>query len=109
MTHVSGSVLELDEMEVLLEKTAHPPLDAKPDESAVQAGQAATLTPGVTVGLLAGFEETGAALVTFSESAESCPIPARSAIGLSVEQIGHEVALVFEHGDLTKPIILGCL
>lgn len=109
MSQTSESVLELDQTEVEFEESARLPVRAKPGESVFRTPPPRPSIPGVIIGKLAGFEEAGTPLVTFPASAEGNSVPAKSTIGLAASQIGHEVALVFEDGDLTKPIILGCL
>jgi hypothetical protein len=65
--------------------------------------------PGVTIGILAGFEEGGTPLVTVTGMVDGVCLPARSVVELSDAQIGNGVALAFEQSDLTKPVIMGCL
>ncbi len=61
---------------------------------------------GVVIGLLMGFRD-GAALVVFPSNARDHAIPARSLTPLSPEHTGSEVALLFEDGDLSRPLIIG--
>jgi hypothetical protein len=106
MRQVSGNVLELGQAEVELEHSG--PLDVQvgPESSAML-----NLPPsgihGLIVGILVGFSEVGVPLVTFAGNAEGNPLPARSTVDLSIRQIGHEITLVFEQGEITKPIVLG--
>jgi hypothetical protein len=108
MRQASESILELDRTETVFEEPAPLPVQAAPVSVLPKRTPAPTIH-GVIVGSLAGFEETGTPLVTFPERGEECPLAAKSTVELSVRQIGHEVALVFEQGDIMKPIILGCV
>lgn len=61
---------------------------------------------GVVIGLLMGFGE-GAPLVVFPSNAKDHAIPARSLTPLCADDTGSEVALLFEDGDLARPLIIG--
>lgn len=61
---------------------------------------------GVSIGLLLGFENN-APLVVFPGNPRDHAVPARSLARLSGADAGCEVALMFEDGDLTRPLILG--
>lgn len=61
---------------------------------------------GVVIGLLMGFRD-GAPLVVFPSNARDHAIPARSLTPLSTDETGTEVALLFEDGDLARPLIIG--
>jgi len=62
---------------------------------------------GVVVGLVAGFSATGAPLVEFVGNPTGTPIEARSTLPLSPEDLGSEIALLFEGGDPRRPISIG--
>jgi len=66
-------------------------------------------TEGVTVGVFADLNESGEPLVDFTENTSGVPIAARTMVALSRDQIGREAVLMFERGDLSKPIIAGLL
>src|SRR5437868_14690638 len=103
MRQVSEIVLELNQAEVNFEEPINLSVKEESDESVLRAQTHGSMIPGVMVGKLTGFEEAGTPLVTFGDSRESCPVQARSTVELTVSQIGHKVALVFEQGDLAKP------
>ena len=63
---------------------------------------------GVVIGMILGFSGTEP-LVVFPGNPEEVAIPARSLARLSGEDIGAEVALLFEDGDRMRPLIIGKL
>jgi hypothetical protein len=109
MRQASESILELDQTNIEFEEPSPSSAQAVPAKSVVIEASPAPTIPGVIVGTLAGFDETGTPLVAFSGNMEGGSFPARSTLALAVRQIGYELVLVFEQGDLTKPIILGCI
>jgi hypothetical protein len=64
---------------------------------------------GVIIGKFSGFNETGSPLVDFVGDIPHDCVVARSMIALRENQIGFDVVLAFEHGDLARPIITGTL
>lgn len=62
---------------------------------------------GVVVGMLFAIDEDGKPKVMFSGNPASGPAAALTTIALTSEDIGKEVALLFENNDPTKPMIIG--
>ncbi len=64
---------------------------------------------GVSVGTLISIDQSGTPYVEFQGNPSTEPIPARTTTNLERFPSDKEVVLMFEHGDLRKPIILGAL
>jgi len=62
---------------------------------------------GVVIGALVGFDEGGAPLVDFPGNPQDNSLIARTTAVLSREDIGREVALLFEETNPAKPILIG--
>jgi len=63
---------------------------------------------GVVIGALVGFAQDGAPLVDFSGNPHDNPVAARTtAAVLRTEDVGREVALLFEGALPTKPLLIG--
>ena len=60
---------------------------------------------GVIIGLLLGFED-GLPLVVFAGNPEDRAVPARSLAHLGPDDVGSEVALLYEDGDSARPLIV---
>jgi hypothetical protein len=65
--------------------------------------------PAVIVGTLEGIAADGTPLVDFEGNRAERPLPARTTGGVDPAAIGSAVALLFENGDLARPIIVGIL
>ena len=109
MEKVLEKVLEFESTEVGAAARAQGRPKARRSDSAVRFPYSQPTLPGVKIGTLVGFEETGVPLVRFAGAAADLPVPARSTVSLPLELIGREVTLVFENGDPGKPIISGCI
>lgn len=59
---------------------------------------------GVVIGRLVGFDDDGYPLVAYPGNAG---MRARTTTELGVEDMGRELALMFENGDPARPLILG--
>lgn len=64
-------------------------------------------TNDVVIGVLLGLDREFVPLVAFPDSPSPLGVPARATVTLTEEDIGREVALLFERGDLHKPLIIG--
>ena len=67
------------------------------------------LIDGVVIGILVGLGDDGLPLVAFPGNPEAVALHARSCALIAREDIGREVALLFEGGDRTKPLVVGCI
>lgn len=63
-------------------------------------------TEGVVIGMLLGFDD-GRPLVVYPSNPKDHALPARSLARLSAQDVGCEVALMFEDGALDRPLIVG--
>jgi hypothetical protein len=80
-------------------------LEARPEASQTKAAH--TRLDGVVIGVLAGFDDDGQPLVAFPGNTIQTGCPARASAALSRDDIGREVALLFEQGDPARPLIIG--
>ncbi|HJZ89867.1 MAG TPA: DUF6484 domain-containing protein [Gemmataceae bacterium] len=64
---------------------------------------------GVVVATLAAFDDGGAPRVTFPGNPLRRPVSARSTVALDAADVGRDLAVSFEQGDPSHPIILGKL
>jgi len=72
-----------------------------------ETGTSAVRLDGVIIGVLAGFDDSGHPLVAFPGNTLQTGCLARSSAALSRDDIGREVALLFEQGDPAQPLIIG--
>src|SRR3954470_3007352 len=62
---------------------------------------------GVVIGRLIAIDDSGMLLIDYPGNPGKGSLPARSMVGLTREEVGREVVLMFERGDSQRPIILG--
>lgn len=70
----------------------------------------ATLTQkidGVVIGIFLSINHEGNPIVAFPGNHLETAIPARSTISLDKDDVGKEIALLFENGNPLKPLIIG--
>jgi hypothetical protein len=75
-------------------------------EAEAEANPPAT-EAGVAIGLLMGFDEAGAPLVVYPGNPSDEAVPARATARLAPADVGCAVALLFEDGELTRPLVIG--
>ena len=74
---------------------------------AVEA-QAVSTEPGtVVVGVIVAIDEGGVPCVSFPGCPLERGVSARSTTAFSASEIGSQVAVLFENGDMGKPVVLG--
>ncbi|EAR22483.1 DUF6484 domain-containing protein [Nitrococcus mobilis] len=64
---------------------------------------------GVVIGMLVSFSADGEPVVAFPGNAAETGVGARTAVKLSNDDIGCELALMFERGDPARPLVMGRL
>jgi hypothetical protein len=64
---------------------------------------------GVRVGQLVGWTGEGEPLVDFEGNPLREPLPARTTVSWAETDVGREAVLMFEQGDVRRPILLGLL
>jgi len=64
---------------------------------------------GVIIGLVTAVDEDGAPSVAYPGNVQSLPLKAKTVISLDSDAIGKEVALMFEQGDISSPMVMGLL
>ncbi len=63
----------------------------------------------VIIGTLVGIDENGQALVDFPQNPSSTTISAMSTMPVTHQHTSRQVALLFNQGDLSQPIIMGII
>lgn len=63
--------------------------------------------PSVIVGRIAALQESGVPLVDFPSNASGKLVPAQALVQITAADTGRNVALTFEDGDPSEPIIVG--
>lgn len=95
---------DLDVQVLAAESAAlNPLLDARPVNLALAA------LPGVTLGDLVALTDEGRTPLVVHPTRPGSALRARTTVDLHAAHIGKQVVLVFEHGDLERPIVVGVL
>jgi hypothetical protein len=80
------------------------------DRTAAARSHGSRPAPGeVVVGTFAGVSELGEPLVDHPLNPEAAPVPARSTVPLARADLGRQVVLAFESGDVRRPIVMGAV
>jgi len=72
-------------------------------------GEGTRNLPGVVVGKVVKITNQSQPLVDFPGNPDLDPVPARSTVHLEKSHLAQDVVLVFDQGDIRKPIIMGML
>src|SRR5882672_9773732 len=76
----------------------------------VVAAATSASASGAVVGEIVGFADGGATpLVFYDGQPGSAALRARTTLDLHAAHIGRDAVLIFEGGDPTRPMVIGCL
>ena len=64
---------------------------------------------GAVVGTLVGLDDAGRPLVVCGLAPDETPLAARSTVPIAPTDAGREVVLMFEAGDVSRPLVLGLI
>jgi len=62
---------------------------------------------GVAIGVLTSIDPKGRPLVAFAGNTSDLPVAVKSTVAIAPDAVGSEVALLFEGGDVSCPIMIG--
>lgn len=79
-------------------------------EASEQLATQYSIAPGeIIIGTLVSIDDNGQAQVDFPQNPTSKPLTAMSTSVLTQQQVSRQVALLFNQGDLSKPIVMGLI
>lgn len=94
--------LEMDQ--VAVETPTH---DSRNGETGTAERLAESRLPSVIVGRIAALQESGVPLVDFPGNASGKLVPAQALVPVTAADTGRNVALTFEDGESSLPIVVG--
>ncbi len=68
-----------------------------------------TRIDGIVIGVLVGYADAVTPLVTYAGNPQVVAIAAKTVAALQPADVGRRVALAFEGGSPSSPIVLGCI
>jgi hypothetical protein len=71
--------------------------------------QSSSSINGVVIGTLVACKSDGSLLVSYPGLGSDDAIVCRTIVDVPSATVGRQVVLMFEHGDLRRPILVGCL
>jgi hypothetical protein len=77
---------------------------AAADDPSLHLGGHGAVVTGTLVGLALSDRTP---LITYPGIPDSAAVPARTIVDLSADHVGQQVVVVFERGDVSRPIIMG--
>ncbi|PKF60326.1 hypothetical protein CW745_15385 [Psychromonas sp. psych-6C06] len=86
----------------MIYKTTEPETETLDNEYRIAAGE-------IIIGTLVSIDDNGQALVDFAQNPQGSPIQAISTTPVTHQQVSRQVALLFNQGDLSQPIIMGLI
>ena len=63
----------------------------------------------LVVGIVTGINESGLTSVAFACNSSEVPVQAKSVVQLTNRDVGRQVVLMFENGDVNSPVVLGLI
>lgn len=82
------------------------PVTADPENELPFAGNSAGK---IVIGLIVNLDDHGRPLVDFNDNPSSVPLAALTTSPISKSHISRQVALLFNNGDLSQPVIMGLI
>jgi len=98
-------------LEAAVQSNVSATLEARPDESSLTVAAGTVLRTGweVVVGTIVGMMNSAEPLVTYPRSEGGSPVKARTLVAIRQKDLGQQVVLAFEEGEITRPLVLGLI